>query len=113
MNVLNNDIGNIIDEADTLSTDNTLVTHTDNTLVALDVDGNSGRNVVSDLNGLVVIAAPVRTVESVLSRRTAGVAGGYAARLGGLAFGLEEIICLVEHDDSRCVIGQPLLESVR
>lgn len=76
VNVLDDDVGDVVDETNTLAPDDTLLTDTDNGLVALDVDRDSWCNVVCDLNGRQVGAAPIRTVEGILTARTTCVAVG-------------------------------------
>lgn len=67
VNILEDDVRHVVDEAESLTPDDALVSNADNGLVGLDVDGVRGGNVIGHRDGGVAGTAPVGSVEGILS----------------------------------------------
>ena len=116
VNVLNDDILRAVGNAETLSTDDTLVSNTDERLVRPNRHTGDTRLVVGDLDVLgsragIAVGAPAGVVDGILAAVAGALVGGRAASsLRGGALGVLEVELLVEHDAARGRVGEPRLE---
>lgn len=99
MDILENDVGSATDQAETLSSNHTGIPDTDDTLVACNIDWISSSYIISHRHNRVAGAAPIGTVQRVLTARTTSVTGWPASIFRVCALGSDEIELLVDEDN--------------
>lgn len=111
MDILNDHIFGTTLQAKTLAQNDTLITCTENGLVATNIHTDVAGFVVCDLNGtlIVITATELYSVLATISGVTSTLEA--AARFGNSALRTEEIERLIDHDGTGCIITDPRLES--
>lgn len=116
MDVLDDDVLRAVRDAETLSTDNTLVADTDDGLVRANGHTRHTGLVVGNLDVLgartrVAVGAPAGVVDGILAAVSGAlVGGGTASGFGGDALGALEVELLVEDDAAGGGVREPGLE---
>jgi hypothetical protein len=112
VNVLDDDVLGATGEPQSDSTDDSLAANTNDRLVALDLKRGERGGVVGHRDRRVVgVGAPVRAVDGILTT-VAGtsVTRGTAARGSDSARRTNEVVLLVENDNTGGGVGEPRLE---
>lgn len=105
VDVLDDDVARSLVEPQSFTEEQTLVADADETLVAADWHAEVAGGVVGHLDRLLVgVAAAV--LDGILSTALGGAAVCQAAALlSDTALGAEEVVGLVDHDDTGLIVG--------
>ena len=110
-NVLDDDVGNATCKTQALSEKHTLLSITDDGLVALDLDGVQGSLVVLDVNARgigLIVGAPVILVDSDLASRVGAVRS--TSLLGGSSLSASEVESLSQNNSQGLRRSQVVLQ---
>ena len=110
-NVLDDDVGNATCKTQALSEKHTLLSITDDGLVALDLDGVQGSLVVLDVNARgigLIVGAPVILVDSDLASRVGAVRS--TPLLGGSSLSASEVESLSQNNSQGLRRSQVVLQ---